>query len=110
MIYNLIYIDLSEFHTPTISYLFDYNINDNNNNNNNNNNSIIPCLNDLSTSLLLKKVKNPSLPLFFSSLVCFHLGKSQDWYLQYWPSLVVLSCTHFAIIHPHFIHVNFYFI
>jgi len=43
----------------------------------------------LSTSFLLKKVKK---------------------YLQYRTSFVVSSRTHFAIIHPHFIHANFYFV
>jgi len=30
--------------------------------------------------------------------------------LQYWPSFVVSSHTHFVFIHPHFIHANLYFI
>jgi len=35
---------------------------------------------------------------------------SQDWYLRYWPSLVFSSDTHFATIHRHIIHANFYVI
>jgi len=43
-----------------------------------------------------KEVENPSLS-FFHSLYSPRL--SHDWYLQYWPSFVFSSHTHFAIIH-----------
>jgi len=59
---------------------------------------------DLSTSLFLKNLK----PISFTLPFLFSLYRlSQDWYLRYWPSFVISSYTHFAIIHPHFIHTIF---
>jgi len=61
---------------------------------------------------LFFKVKKPSLPPFLSSVACslYSPRLSEDWFLRYWLSFVVSSKTHFAIIHPHLIHANLYFI
>ena len=62
----------------------------------------------LSSSLFLKS----SRLIFF----IFHFlhslyspGLHLDWHLQYWPSSITSSYTHFVIIHLHFIHAYFLF-
>jgi len=64
---------------------------------------------DLSTCLFLKKLETH---LFHCSFILslYSPGLSQDWFIWYWPSFIVSIHTHFAIIHPNFIHANFYII
>jgi len=65
---------------------------------------------ELSTSHFLEKLKSISLYIYPFLRNLYSLIISQDCYLRYWSSFVVSSHTHFAIIHRHFIHANFYFI
>jgi len=64
---------------------------------------------DLPTSLFLKKLQTHVFHCSFPPYL-YSPRLSQEWFLLYWPSFVFSSRTHFAIIQPHFIHVNFYFI
>jgi len=64
-------------------------------------------------TITLLNLKFPHVPFLIANYQArpwYVYRLSQDWYLRYWQSFVFSSHTHFAIIHRHIFHTNFYII